>query len=35
MKNVAAEKYIYCSTMVENQSVPVYRSIGDVQVYWA
>lgn len=35
MKNVAAEKYIYCSTMVENQSVPVYRPIEDAQVYWA
>ena len=35
MKNVAAEKYIYCSTMVENQSVPVYRPVEDAQVYWA
>lgn len=35
MKNVAAEKYIYCSTMVENQSVPVYRHVEDAQVYWA
>lgn len=35
MKNVAAKKYIYCSTMVENQSVPVYRPVEDAQVYWA
>lgn len=35
MKNVAVEKYIYCSTMVENQSVPVYQPVEDVQVYWA